>query len=756
MIESLLDAIPRDAAGDRLNASPRALPRFPPSVVSACLTALSRLASTDACGFAVATALIAEPEEAKPEPGVPSSSSGSGGPGLAPGPLRRRETRVEALARCAGGGAADSGAVAGEALCWTRASALAAVGALGVLAETVARDARLAVKLARCAWGSERGIISPRGAGRAVARSFFSRDPFSFLDERAFLRACVAADRPLACRSARTDARTDACRKTTFWGAIEPEDLGFEPTRVSAPLSLWDGGGAGSGPGFERGRRSRAGSVSFPRGGGFPEISTNPFGAPNASGGTPPLTTREAHASLGRRAFDAASWGDPPGDLVWRSREGDGGARATAARLFRRVATAVAATPRGAPDSDSISMFESDRFAAAVEGLARMAEPAATAASLATAPETRDRSPGGGDAERRAAAKALLAVAAGLFSEPFAVKRSNNTSRLDALAFRALSAATRVEVLTDRDLREGLRAVFPLERDAMDRSIATRVAGATEAWFRNVVSDAATDQNDGLADADVAARRAADFVDAFASRTVDESADADFDSWLGPKGIERDAAASAMVDALAKIAAPRLFFPGSAFSSSPALVPSARATAALGALRSVVKASRACADAAARGAGFDALADAVRRARAVRMRNRTRRFRDARERKDERKDERPAIAAEGLRALFDRGVLDEPRVLALLSPGTGILEALANAAERRDGRGGEEDVVGDISDAARAFANDPNVFGRTSNASEAVPFPALCEEALRALAGFSPVASRAVAHARKEAKRAKC
>ena len=588
MIESLLDAIPRDAAGDRLNASPRALPRFPPSVVSACLTALSRLASTDACGFAVATALIAEPEEAKPEPGVPSSSSRSGGPGPAPGPLRRRETRVEALARCAGGGAADSGAVAGEVLRWTRASALAAVGALGVLAETVARDARLAAKLARCAWGSERGIISPRGAGRAVARSFFSRDPFAFLDERAFLRACVAADRPLACRSARTDARTDACRKTTFWGALEPEDLGFEPTRVSAPLSLWDGGGAGSGPGFERGRRSRAGSVSFPRGGGFPEISTNPFGAPNASGGTPPLTTREAHASLGRRAFDAASWGDPPGDLVWRSREGDGG-RAGDGRAPLSPRRHRRRGDRGA-DSDSISMFESDRFAAAAEGLARMAEPAATAASLATAPR---RGTGPRGATRSGGERGAPCRRGGLFSEPFAVKRSNNTSRLDALAFRALSAATRVEVLTDRDLREGLRAVFPLERDAMDRSIATRVAGATEAWFRNVVSDAATDQNDGLADADVAARRAADFVDAFASRTVDESADADFDSWLGPKGIERDAAASAMVDALAKIAAPRLFFPGSAFSSSPALVASARVTAALGALRSVVKASRA-------------------------------------------------------------------------------------------------------------------------------------------------------------------
>ena len=81
---------------------------------------------------------------------------------------------------------------------------------------------------------------------------------------------------------------------------------------------------------------------------------------------------------------------------MWRSREGDGGARATAARAsFAASPPPAAATPRGAPDSDSISMFESDRFAAAAEGLARMAEPAATAASLATAPETRDRSPGG-------------------------------------------------------------------------------------------------------------------------------------------------------------------------------------------------------------------------------------------------------------------------------------------------------------------------------------------------------------------------
>ena len=138
-------------------------------------------------------------------------------------------------------------------------------------------------------------------------------------------------------------------------------------------------------------------------------------------------------------------------------------------------------------------MFESDRFAAAAEGLARMAEPAATAASLATAPETRDRSPGGGDAERRAAAKALLAVAAGLFSEPFAVKRSNNTSRLDALAFRALSAATRVEVLTDRessrlrdvDVVTNLGFVRPIDRALLTRFRApVAVSLMYEAWER--------------------------------------------------------------------------------------------------------------------------------------------------------------------------------------------------------------------------------------------------------------------------------
>ena len=56
----------------------------------------------------------------------------------------------------------------------------------------------------------------------------------------------------------------------------------------------------------------------------------------------------------------------------------------------------------------------------------------------------------------------------------------------------AMIAFYRWRSQSDRDLREGLRAVFTLARNAIDRSIATRVAGAAEAWFRTGGSDAAT------------------------------------------------------------------------------------------------------------------------------------------------------------------------------------------------------------------------------------------------------------------------